>query len=82
MNMKLVVLSTKRGGKPVAVIENPNYGNMSKGAVALAWAKANGYEGIPKDLEVTELTLTPFVNVMFGVVPVSIGDEIKAGHYE
>lgn len=80
--MKLIVITHKRTGKVIAVVENPNYGSMSKGAVALAWSKANGYERIPTDVDVDEVNLTSFSHVMFGVIPKHIGDEIRTGQYE
>ena len=80
--MKLVVISHKRTGKVVAVVENPNFGTMTKGAVVLAWALSQGYAKIPTDVEAEEINMTPFANIMLSLIPTHIGDQIKSGQYE
>lgn len=79
--MKVVVITHTRNRNVVAVIENPNNA-MSKGAVALAWAKAGGYTKIPTDVTVDEVNVTSFANVLFSLIPVDEGNNIKAGKYE
>ena len=80
--MNLVVVSHRRTGKLVAVVENPNFGNMTKDAVALAWAKANGYAKFPADCVAEEILLSQFANIMLAITPTSVGHEIITGQYD
>jgi hypothetical protein len=59
--MKVVVLTHSTHGI-VAVVENPD-GCMSKGAVALAWAKSEGYSTLPENVTISEAKL-----VSYGIV--------------
>ena len=67
--MLVVVISSKKG-HAVAVVEKPN--RMSVDAVALAWAKGNGYSEFPKDaMYSSEITLTTFGDVALNIMPIS-----------
>ena len=51
-----------REGRIVAVVENPG-GAMSKGAVALAWAKSQGFEKFPTDCTAQEVMVVSYGTV-------------------
>ena len=66
--MRLIIIKS-RPGHVVAVVEVIQ--SMSDGAMALAWAKANGYEKFPSDLHHEACDLTTAGNVFHGIMPIS-----------
>ena len=74
--MKLVVIQRKRDKQIVAVVENPS-GVMSKGAVALAWAKSEGFSYFPSDCESHEANLISYGTVQRKLTPVHELDKLE-----
>ena len=67
MNVVVIVQSDTR--QLIAVVENPDNA-MSKGAVALAWAKSEGYERFPLDCTCHESKLVSYGTVQRKLTPV------------
>lgn len=65
----VVILNNRSANHVVAVIENPD-GAMSTGAVALAWAKSEGYEKFPKDCTFHAANLISYGSVARRLTPV------------
>lgn len=75
--MKVVVIQHSTQGL-IAVVENP--GAMSKGAVAIAWSRSEGYKGVPENLEVTEINLISYGVIQRKLTPCHELEELeKAG---
>lgn len=66
--MKVVVLIHNTHGI-VAVVENPD-GCMSKGAVALAWSKSEGYTKLPENVTISEANLVSYGMVQRKLTPI------------
>ncbi len=74
--MRLVIIM-QTAGHVVAVVECPS--SMSDGAIALAWAKANGYEKFPSDLYHVACDLTTAGTVFRAITPISELNELERG---
>ena len=57
-----------REGRIITVVENPG-GVMSKGAVALAWAKSQGYSKFPTDCTAHEVNVVSYGTVQRALTP-------------
>jgi len=78
--MYVVIIQHKTTHNVVAVIEAPE--NMSEENIALAWAKANGYQKIPTDVNVSgKIPLKPMASVLFNLIPCHLAEEIISGKY-
>lgn len=74
--MDLVIICNERNNNVVAVVENPD-NVMSAGAVALAWAKGEGYEKFPLDCVYWECPLTTYGMVARKNTPIHELEELE-----
>ena len=77
--MQVIVIRHKRTQNVVAVVECIE--GMKPIPTAKVWARANGFEDIPKDLEVTReaYTVKPFGELVLGIIPCHETDAIRKG---
>lgn len=67
--MRFIVITQLRTATVIAVVEVPEA--MSAGAVALAWAKGEGFERFPKDCVYCERPLIPYSKVEDRLRPIT-----------
>lgn len=72
--MRLVIIKRKTG-QVVAVVECPSA--MSDGAIALAWARGEGYKNFPSDLHHEACDLTTAGTVFRKITPISRLNELE-----